>query len=328
MPIWINSLKSILKRRTTVFLFKAAGILIKKPEAVISFSSGIGDDLLCTIVIAQLKKKGVKNIWIKTLYPELYKNNPFVDRIIKKKDPANAKNRNIDLFLKYNHIRTLYPYYTFRNNETDRDEIPAKHIIHIMCEKAGVYPPEELKPLFFLSEKEKTEGRLYNNQICIQSTGIGSLNYMKNKDWFPERLEKVVLELNKKYTVIQLGSKEDKLIEGVIDLRGKTSIRETAAILYASHFFIGLVGFLMHLARAVDCSSIIIYGGREHPDQTGYSNNINIFSELECSPCWYWNRCDFDRQCMKLITAEHILNAVSRIENDETQVSFPTFSND
>jgi ADP-heptose:LPS heptosyltransferase len=68
------------------------------------------------------------------------------------------------------------------------------------------------------------------------------------------------------------------------------------------------------LARAVNCKSIIIYGGRARPDQTGYEDyNINLYSPVHCSPCWYWNFCPNDRMCMKEITAEDVLNAIEEL---------------
>ena len=55
-------------------------------------------------------------------------------------------------------------------------------------------------------------------------------------------------------------------LKGALDLRGKTGLREAAAILSNSLVFIGQVGFLMHLARAVDCRSVIVYGGQRNSE--------------------------------------------------------------
>jgi hypothetical protein len=58
---------------------------------------------------------------------------------------------------------------------------------------------------------------------------------------------------------------------------------------------------------------VIIYGGREHAWQTGYSCNENLESRPPCAPCWLWNDCDFDRVCMRQITADHVVSAVERV---------------
>jgi len=65
----------------------------------------------------------------------------------------------------------------------------------------------------------------------------------------------------------------------------------------------------MHMARAVECRSVIVYGGREHPSQSGYSANINLHWEGSCSPCWEENACDFARVCMQSITPEAVVAA-------------------
>ena len=92
-------------------------------------------------------------------------------------------------------------------------------------------------------------------------------------------------------------------------MRGKTSLRESAAILANSLIFIGLVGFLMHLARAVDCRSVIVFGGRERPWQVGYVANCNLTGDNPCSPCWLRNRCDYEGACMDMIDAGEVLAA-------------------
>ena len=111
--------------------------------------------------------------------------------------------------------------------------------------------------------------------------------------------------------MIQLGSHGDPKLEGAMDLRGKTTLRQSAAILANSFVFVGLAGFLMHLARAVDCRSVIIYGGREKPSQTGYVANKNLYSQVRCAPCWLRNPCDFDRKCMDMITSQQVIAATA-----------------
>jgi ADP-heptose:LPS heptosyltransferase len=118
--------------------------------------------------------------------------------------------------------------------------------------------------------------------------------------------------LRDEFDFVQLGAPTDPELPGSLDLRGKTTVRQSAAILSQSRLFIGLVSGLMHLARAVECRSVIVYGGREHPAQTGYSANENLYWTGPCSPCWQRNDCDFDRRCMSEILPEHVIDAVRR----------------
>jgi len=132
---------------------------------------------------------------------------------------------------------------------------------------------------------------------------------MKNKEWYPERFQEVVARLQGRAALVQLGSLSDPPLKGALDLRGKTSLRESAAILANAIVFIGLDGFLMHLARAVECRSVIVYGGRLKPSLLGYIANKNLVGVTPCSPCWEENKCDYDRECMKMISVEPVVNA-------------------
>jgi ADP-heptose:LPS heptosyltransferase len=135
---------------------------------------------------------------------------------------------------------------------------------------------------------------------------------MKNKEWLPDRLQQVVHALRGEYTLVQLGSPTDPPLDGCLDLRGKTSIRESASIIANSRIFLGQVGFLMHLTRAVDRPAVIIFGGRELPWQSGYSCNTNLVRQLPCSPCWRSSSCinEVERACMRRITVEEVVAAV------------------
>lgn len=124
---------------------------------------------------------------------------------------------------------------------------------------------------------------------------------------------------------MQLGNHDDPLLEDVIDLRGKTSLRHCAAILAQSLVFVGIEGFLMHLARAVDCRSVIIYGGRTKPEETGYSCNENLYTSMSCSPCWRTNTCELNRACMDSITSDMVISAIERqISKYGTQLAIDT----
>ena len=53
-----------------------------------------------------------------------------------------------------------------------------------------------------------------------------------------------------------------------------------------------------------------MYGGREAPWQTGYAGNENLTTAVPCSPCWLWNRCDHDRECLTSIAPATVVAAV------------------
>lgn len=275
------------------------------PDIVLTFpGGGIGDDLLCTSVARELRKRG-RSVWIASNRSELFFDNRDIGAVV----PDDAR-----LFRLVKHLgtRVVWPNYSPLDERGDRCIPPPRHIIAYMCELAGVHGKVELRPHMSLAEAEKRAGSLVPRQIAIQSS-IRTARYpMLTKEWYPDRFQAVVSALAHKCNFVQVGAADDPLLDGVLDLRGKTSIRATAAILHRSILFVGLEGFLMHLARAVDCRSVIVYGGRTLPSQVGYSSNENLVTELGCSPCWGRNTCNNGRKCMDDILPDRVIAAVER----------------
>jgi ADP-heptose:LPS heptosyltransferase len=264
-----------------------------RPQRVFHGGGGIGDDLLCTTVFRELKKRGVSHIVMRTFYEELFQGNPDVDIIIRKKIPIVGP-------LMVHGLNLV---------QITHELLWKEHFIITLCRSANISGEVALRPYFSLLPAEIAAGRIFDRQIVIQSAALGSTVPMKNKEWYPERFQEVAKQLQGKASLIQLGTPLDPPLKGALDLRGKTSLREAAAILANSQVFVGLVGFLMHLARSVDCRSVIVFGGREAPGITGYIANKNLVGATPCSPCWLDNTCDYDRQCMKMIPVEAVVDA-------------------
>jgi len=274
------------------------------PRHYFQGGGGIGDDLMGSTVYRELKKRDAGRIAVATHFPSLFEHNRDVDKILW--HPRPSINRWLREGLPFRWLG-----YAAYDSARDADVPPPEHILKALCRLAGITGSVALRPYLFLTQPEIAAGRLAENQIVIQSSGLASAHAMRNKEWYPPRFQEVCCRLRPNANVIQLGSAKDPQLEGAVDLRGKTSLRESAAILANARVFVGLVGFMMHLARAVDCRSVIIYGGREAPEQTGYLANKNLYSPVACAPCWQRNTCDHDRKCMELISAEQVLAATT-----------------
>lgn len=289
------------------------------PDTFVFFRGGIGDDLLLTVLFRELRRRNAGKIWAMSAYPELYRNNADVDLVVPQRIGYESLMRRLN-------VRVVTPWYSNYHPAFDRDDpFPEQHIISVMCQKAGITGEVTLKPYLSLSASELERGRIRPRQIAIQSAGMTARHAMMNKNWFAEGYQQVVDTLASKYDFVQLGSPSDPVITGALDLRGKTSLRETAAILAQSLTFVGQVGFLMHLARAVDCRSVMLYGGREHPVQSGYRCNANLYREVGCSPCWRLNSCPYDRECMRRISAADVIDALEmQVEHRGTPLEIDT----
>ena len=86
--------------------------------------------------------------------------------------------------------------------------------------------------------------------------------------------------------IVQLGEAHEALVEGVdIDLRGKTSLMETAYVLKMAAVHMDTEGGLVHLARAMQTPSVVAFG----PTPVGffgYPQNVNIAPPV-CGNCWW-----------------------------------------
>jgi ADP-heptose:LPS heptosyltransferase len=181
-----------------------------------------------------------------------------------------------------------------------------------ILQKANIGGKVSIRPYWY----QKTDHSvidLHGEYICVQSTNNYSSTEVKNKKWEETRMQEVVDELSKRYCIVQIGMPEESKLENAIDKRAST-ISQSASLLANCNFFLGQEGFPMHLARAVETRSVIIYGGRLKAWQSGYPCNENIETNPDCSPCWQNNHCDYDRMCLEEISVKDVLEAIDRIE--------------
>jgi hypothetical protein len=301
-----HRLAILWQSRNECFWYAKTALQRGCPETILHFGVGPGDDLLCTVVMHELRRRGHDKLWMMTQNPELFAHNSDVDQVVpidyRFREYAWVRGKKWHL-LEYAHIDV----------EKDQSEPPKRHILAELCGRLGIQGEITLRPYFQLAEEERTTAAWAQNMIAIQSSGLGGQMQMRNKQWFPERFQQLVNRFEKQFHFVQVGSPSDPALAGVTDLRGKTRIRETAAILANCRLFLGNVGFLMHLARAVECPSVIIFGGREAPWQSGYSCNSNLYSAVPCAPCWLWNKCDYNRVCMDNISTAAVIQAVEEM---------------
>ena len=270
------------------------------PEKILFIGCGIGDDLLCSCILHELRRRGVRKTAILSRHPELFVNNPDVFR---------TANWNYGAAGRFQHwgYPICFPHYGVRYE--DSVLMPREHMLLDMCRKAGIVGEITLRPYLYLTAAEKAAGKRLDRQAVIHSAGTGK---MLNKEWIPNRFQRVCEQLRGEVQWIQLGAAGDPPLDGALDLRGKTTLREAAAILANSLVFVGLEGFLMHLARAMDCRSVIVHGGFGSPEIVGYQGNEDLTGNTPCAPCWRYNTCDFDHACMEMIHEDAVIEAARR----------------
>lgn len=278
-----------------------------RPKRALLFGPlSLGDDLLCTAVLREARLRGTPFAMM-TARPELFAGNSDLERLLPIDDYYVAGLRRLG-------TRVVQPYYV-RGAPADsrRDLLPTRHIIAEMCQLAGLSGVVSLRPYLTLTEAERRRGRRFDRQIAIQSTGLGAAIPYPAKEWGAARFGETAHLLQADFKLVQLGSPSDPALAVDLDLRGRTTIREAAAVLAESSCFLGLEGFLAHLARAVDCPSVVVFGGRARPEIFGYPGNINLFSAVDCAPCGLREGCPYQMKCMAEITPATVADAVREL---------------
>jgi hypothetical protein len=301
--------------------YRQAAEWAKSFDRIIALYGGIGDDLICTAVLRGLAGSGVGRIGVLSEYPELFEENPDPFTVLPKRYPQFIF---LERFMGERFRTLLYA----PRIDADRSRPPGEHIIGILCRQAGVRTTAALRPFLVLREEEKARMATSQETICLQTSAQGARYFWRNKEWYPERFQKVADAFRGRFRLVQIGSVGDPALDGVEDWRGKTTLRECGAILAQARLFIGLEGFFMHLARSVETRSVIVYGGRLLPTEIGYPCNESVSGLPPCAPCWQDNRCDFNHVCMDMIQPETVIAAVERAldrprENLETDYFQP-----
>lgn len=259
---------------------------------------------MLTVLAKELYNRGYKNIWIKCDHAGLFAGNPYIKLVIPYRTLLSG------IVLRFFKVKIVNPVYTLYQADLDRDLVPDKHIILKMADCLDIKGNINTSPVMILNDEEKAKGNITPKQIVITTSSSGAVFPMRNKEWYADRYQQLVDKLHGTYSFIQLGATTDAPLHNVIDMRGQTTIRESAAILFNAVLMISHVGFMMHLARAVNCRSVVLYGGREQPGQSGYAGFNNIYMAVPCSPCWLHNKCDHQKICMDSISVDMVAQAI------------------
>jgi len=196
------------------------------------------------------------------------------------------------------------------------------HAAQIIARGFGIEVEQPRCELFFSEEEEEWLKRFRESHRLID--GYLVIEPGTHRDWFGElrawphsRWKQLVKRLNHHFPalpIVQLGLTTTLPLEGVIDLRGKTSFREAALILKSGALFLGTEGGLMHASRATGVPSVIIWGGVTLPEFAGYADVHKVICHyVPCAPCGNLGWCNQDHICMSGISVEEVFDEVLKL---------------
>jgi heptosyltransferase II len=157
----------------------------------------------------------------------------------------------------------------------------------------------------------------------LVALGAGSTNSMA-KRWgavsFASLADGLANEFNAQVFLIGAPTEADVSREVVsrasvkpVDLTGKTSVAEAAALLSVADLLVSNDMGLAHVAPAVGTRTVVIFGPTDPVTTRPFSENATILrKDVECSPCML-RECPIDHRCMTGISVDAVLDACRRI---------------
>jgi heptosyltransferase-2 len=185
-----------------------------------------------------------------------------------------------------------------------------------------------LTPRIFLREEDRgwAEQMLKDSNLLDGRPLIGmnpGATYGLAKCWSPDRFGELGQRLCLKWeaTLLLFGKEEEKSIAEEtlrtpgtrgIDLTGKTSLLQLAALLERCRLLVTNDTGTMHVATAVGTPVVALFGSTD-PLVTGPwgEGHVVVKKDVPCSPCLK-RVCSTDHRCMELITVDEVEEAADK----------------
>jgi ADP-heptose:LPS heptosyltransferase len=265
--------------------------------------AALGDVLMCTPVLRELKRRNPHcHIRFYTKFGPLVNGLPYIDEVLPyEQKPTGA------LYMSY-----------------EEAVPPEVHLSRIIGDSVGLEVtdtrPDCITRGDLLEGYRQSFAHLPRPRIVFLRR---SSAWTPNKNWPDPNWVALITSLACNATVIEIGQ-EDAAAGAInghncVDMRGKTSLEQLAAIVAACDLYIGPVSGPMHIAVAVGTPSVTICGGYESPRGLEHlpgvksTTNVILSSDLPCSPCWLREPCPIGLKCLNWISPGQVQEAVAGV---------------
>lgn len=184
-----------------------------------------------------------------------------------------------------------------------------KHIINTICDHYGIPDPDLRCDLFFTKDEIQKVSDLTSTlpKVFLTIEPHSKQSYTVNRQYPWEKWQLIVDKLKEDFTIVQIGAAGGRVLDSVIDLTGKTTFREAAALIGESAMFLSNEGGLIHAATAVETQSALVICGHHSLEMVRYPQNITLNASTHgvCGMKAYCKKCheDFERHdSMELVT--------------------------
>jgi ADP-heptose:LPS heptosyltransferase len=265
----------------------------RQPLVEVGRDAGVGDVLMCTPALRELKRRRpASRVRFFTNFPSLVRGLPYIDEVLP--------------------MEGAPPHLTLEYEAA----IPTRlHLAQMIGDSLGLSVRDAQPDCVFdhaLVERFRAAWRELPRPHIVVSRHASS--WTPNKEWPESYWAELIDRLARAATVIEIGTSGDAVTENpgrnYVDLRGRTSLDELAAVLAAGDLHVGPVSGPMHIAAAAGRHSVVIVGGYEDPANTAYPGNIALYTPVECAPCWLREPCPHHLKCLHAISPSQVEEAV------------------
>lgn len=301
--IFLNPLSDIIN-----YFLKIFNIFI-----IYRIGHAIGDQLCMTAVVRLINLRYSYKIIVISSYPEIFANNPrvfknfgvirsgsYLSRFLRAMSGSNIEN-----FL-FKNNKFLFEEY-MRTNGRNLHLVQA----HSMHFKISLDFSEIMNEIYFTDSEiavYEEKFKLPKSYSVIQPNS--KLSYTPNKQWEISNFQ-LVIDNQKNIKWVQVGTKNEFLLDNVVDFRGETTLRELFYIVSRAKFVFASEGLINHIASAFQIQSYVVSSGFSSNSLSNYNNTVFFDSIDSCrnSPCWLLEECGVQgKPCLSDIDPIEVAN--------------------
>ncbi|HEY5536743.1 MAG TPA: glycosyltransferase family 9 protein [Ignavibacteria bacterium] len=199
-----------------------------------------------------------------------------------------------------------------------------QQIIHEICrfpyDKSEIILSLNKKDIDFKNEFIK-KNKLENDKLIVGINAGASIRWQFKKwrlEGYKELIKKLTDSLDCRILLyggadeIETNNELIKTSKKILDTGHDNSLRQFIALMDIPQILITGDTLALHVAAALKKKVICLFGPTSYNEIEDYGRITKIYPEMECLVC-YKNKCDFIPNCMDLISADMIFNAVKKL---------------
>jgi heptosyltransferase-1 len=175
-----------------------------------------------------------------------------------------------------------------------------------------------------ISEDAREYGDRFAKALDTPYVAFCPFTTRPQKHWLEERWKELLDIFAERIglTVVLLGGPADKTASERIlpveesrrvNLTGKTSLQQAAAVMKQAALVIGVDTGLTHMGFALSVPTVALFGAtRPYLNTEGIPGTV-LYHPLECSPCRRSPTCDDKFPCMRAITTDEVVQAARNL---------------